>query len=169
MIGVALGQKLDEWAIQFDNELDSFAFAERYGLMHQGQIGPLKNTYLFAKPSLTRRSTDINFEAKHRSFLDMLELPQTSSHLKRSSTSVESATDEEIRSEITWYEQQELKQRSKRSITQDLPMKVPPNDPLFPMQWHLNGNKSNDQVDINVMDAWKMGTISCRAPKVTLY
>ncbi len=88
----------------------------------------------------------------------MLELPQTLQHPKRSLTSIEGATDEEIRSEIKWFEQQELKQRSKRSIREDPTFTVPPTDPLYPKQWHLSGNKTNNQVDINVLGAWKLGT-----------
>jgi len=95
--------------------------------------------------------------------LDMLELPRASLNQKRGFTALKGATDEDIRNEIKWFEQQELKQRDKRALSQDPKFIIPPLDPLFPAQWHLQGNKSNNQVDLNVVEAWKMGTVDTTA------
>ncbi|CAH2049213.1 unnamed protein product, partial [Iphiclides podalirius] len=109
--------------------------AHRHGFINHGQIGNLKNFFLFSHPLISKRSLNASTDYVHRLKND----PQ-----------------------VRWVMQQrELKRRkrdhqwkprhvARQSIAPSFP------DPLFKEQWYLNGGAAGG-LDMNVGYAWRKG------------
>ncbi|XP_055929177.1 furin-like isoform X1 [Argiope bruennichi] len=101
--------------------------AQKYGFVHKGQIGSLKNYYLFEHRKIQKRSLSPSLE--HCKIL-------------------------ESDSSVLWFEQQEVKRRVKRSISRKSFLTF--HDPLYPEQWFLHDGGYGGY-DMNVIPAWKDG------------
>ncbi|XP_066908018.1 furin-like protease 2 [Halyomorpha halys] len=112
---------------------DPAAVAAKHGFLYLGQIGSLKDYYLFEHPRVHKRSLQPH--------------PQQSSNLK-------------AEPQVVWFRQQEVKKRKKRDveipITASQTSKIAFPDPLYKHQWYLNGG-AEDGLDMNVGPAWAKG------------
>ncbi|XP_056022514.1 furin-like protease kpc-1 [Ostrea edulis] len=103
--------------------------ATKHGYTNMGQIGELKDHYLFYHPRISKRSAYPNHE--HHQLLS--KEPQ-----------------------ILWFEQQRAKSRVKRDFSDFNNF----TDPLWKLQWYLNGggHKGNSgNYDMSVKGAWRLG------------
>ncbi|CAG9791010.1 unnamed protein product [Diatraea saccharalis] len=124
--------------------------ARRHGFFNHGQIGSLRNYFLFSHHNIQKRSTEPSHE-HHRKLNDE---PQ-----------------------VRWVQQQRERRRIKRdynpydgALFSQITRRLPPHrthhraltsspffpDPLFKEQWYLNGG-AKDGLDMNVAPAWQKG------------
>ncbi|GIY43276.1 furin-like protease 2 [Caerostris darwini] len=101
--------------------------ADRYDFIYKGQIGSLKDYYLFEHHSIKKRSLSPSLEHSEKLQSD---------------------------SSVLWCEQQIVKQRTKRAAVRNSSLAF--RDPLYPEQWFLHGGAYR-QYDMNVIPAWEQG------------
>jgi hypothetical protein len=149
-------------------------------------VGPFENIHLFQlnheininnernigenEEEKTQHFQDITINERdtplfktHSKFFDLLnKIKQKQQTAVRNVELKEDNDDEkEEEREIVWFEQQTLKRREKRGFLireqRDENMQIPPNDPLYPIQWHLHGNNTEAIVNVNILPVWKQG------------
>ncbi|XP_071586669.1 neuroendocrine convertase 1 isoform X1 [Heliangelus exortis] len=130
---LAQRQFLNEWAAEIPTGPDTArAIAEELDYDLMGQIGSLKNHYLFRHRSHPRRS-------------------------RRSAIHITKRLSDDER--VTWAEQQYEKKRAKRGILRDSAEKLF-NDPMWNKQWYLQDTRvtpSLPKLDLHVIPVWQKG------------
>ncbi|KAM6033397.1 neuroendocrine convertase 1 [Chlamydotis macqueenii] len=131
--GSAQRQFLNEWAAEIPAGPDAArAIAEELGYDLVGQIGSLKNHYLFRHKSHPRRS-------------------------RRSAIHITKRLSDDER--VSWAEQQYEKKRTKRATVRDSAENLF-NDPMWNQQWYLQDTRmtpSLPKLDLHVIPVWQKG------------
>uniref|UniRef100_A0A672TP58 Neuroendocrine convertase 1 n=1 Tax=Strigops habroptila TaxID=2489341 RepID=A0A672TP58_STRHB len=131
--GGAGRQFLNEWAAEVPAGADAArAIAEELNYDLVGQIGSLKNHYLFRHKSHPRRS-------------------------RRSAILITKRLSDDER--VSWAEQQYEKKRTKRAIVRDSADNLF-NDPMWNQQWYLQDTRitpSLPKLDLHVIPVWQKG------------
>ncbi|XP_014665059.1 PREDICTED: proprotein convertase subtilisin/kexin type 7-like, partial [Priapulus caudatus] len=144
----------NEWRYTTSNYHAS-NLAKEIGLSNIGQIGELKNHYLFEWSLSTKvhsNSSVINPVIKQyrmciqAQFVKRPVLHNCDRTFMRIVIEFEKAYHENAH--IIWFERQVPHVRQKRTITFE--------DPMYPFQWHLN-NERLLHMDINVTGVWELG------------
>ncbi|KAF1519985.1 Neuroendocrine convertase 1, partial [Eudyptes sclateri] len=131
--GSAERQFLNEWAAEIPAGPDAArAIAEELDYDLVGQIGSLKNHYLFRRKSYPRRS-------------------------RRSAIHITKRLSDDER--VSWAEQQYEKKRTKRATVRDSAENLF-NDPMWNQQWYLQDTRitpSLPKLDLHVIPVWQKG------------
>lgn len=127
----------NRFAVHLKSGADATTVARELGYANLGQIGSLKDHYVFEGHHIHKRSIE----------------PHETSHF-------------DDHEHVLWSEQQHVKRREKRDLTLDLPLATPAstnaknvfkfNDPLYSKQWYFN-HGARGGYDMNVANVWKMG------------
>ncbi|XP_050162031.1 neuroendocrine convertase 1-like, partial [Myiozetetes cayanensis] len=124
---------LNEWAAEIPAGPDAArAIAEELDYDLVGQIGSLKNHYLFRHKSHPRRS-------------------------RRSAIHITKRLSDDER--VSWAEQQYEKKRTKRATVRDSAESLF-NDPMWNQQWYLQDTRINPslpKLDLHVIPVWQKG------------
>ena len=131
ILHISLGIYHNQFAVELQPDADPNHIAQTHGFVNLGQIGSLKNHYLFEHPRIRKRSIQKN-HTYHENFKNH---PQ-----------------------ILWFEQQKELIRHKRNYLNDEIEDISEiiTDPLFSKQWFLN-HGAVDGSDMNVITAWERG------------
>ncbi|XP_022250671.1 proprotein convertase subtilisin/kexin type 7-like [Limulus polyphemus] len=123
-----------------------YKVAEKVGLDNQGQVGQLKNHYLFVHPLSQFAQSSIDKHAYRKiNNMELFSRETKDVNFMQVKHSVEKKMMEH--SEIESFHLQIIRKRVKRG-TEEL------QDPMFQYQWHLL-NKEDTMMDINVTGIWE--------------
>uniref|UniRef100_W4VRF9 furin n=1 Tax=Corethrella appendiculata TaxID=1370023 RepID=W4VRF9_9DIPT len=143
---------LNEFAVYIPNGLDvANILAEKYGFTNLGQIGPLKNYFLFHHSHVKKRSLDRS-EVHHNALNTEPEVRW----LQQQHEKVRRKRDySELHGDLLKFEGRSLFPSVRLQYRDTGAHNIFP-DPLFKEQWYLNGG-AKDGLDMNIGPAWQKG------------